>query len=87
MRVIRVQPAKHFNMNENTVLEETKLQERTLYLKDLTESCELKARKWHQRSQIRAGEVGALTEAIDVTKTSLKRGLVYLVPFNGRYMH
>ncbi len=84
--VIRVQPAKHFNMNENTALEETMLQERTLYLKDLTESCELKARKWHQRSQIRSAEVGAPTKAIDVTNTSLKRGLVYVSPFNGRYM-
>merc|ERR1719326_1981474 len=35
-------------------------------MKDLTERCELKAREWDQRSQMRAGEVKALTMALDI---------------------
>lgn len=57
---------------ENTVLEEATLKDDELYLKDLTESCELKAREWDQRSQMRKGEVTALTKAIDVIKNGAK---------------
>lgn len=37
-----------------------------LYLKDLTARCEVKAREWDQRSQMRADEVEAITKAIGV---------------------
>jgi len=57
---------------ENIVLEEATLKDDELYLKDLTESCELKAREWDQRSQMRKGEVTALTKAIDVIENGAK---------------
>jgi len=41
-------------------------------MKDLTERCELKAREWDQRSQMRAGEVTALGKAIDIIKNRAK---------------
>jgi len=57
---------------ESIVLEEATLKDDELYLKDLTESCELKAREWDQRSQMRNGEVAALTKAIDVIENGAK---------------
>jgi predicted nucleic acid-binding Zn-ribbon protein len=37
-----------------------------VYLKDLTSQCEHKAAEWDQRSSQRAGELGALTKAIEI---------------------
>merc|ERR1719443_2608504 len=37
-----------------------------LYLKDLTAKCEAKAKLWDQRSQMRADELSALTQALTV---------------------
>merc|ERR1719398_666312 len=37
-----------------------------VYLKDLTEKCETKAKLWDQRSQMRADELSALTQALSV---------------------
>jgi peptidoglycan hydrolase CwlO-like protein len=37
-----------------------------VYLKDLTTKCELKAKEWDQRSQMRADELAALTQALSV---------------------
>lgn len=54
--------------SDDTVLEEATLKDDELYMKDLTERCELKAREWDQRSQMRAGEVTALGKAIDIIK-------------------
>merc|ERR1719345_499561 len=50
------------------VKEETLLKDDELYLKDLTSKCELKAREWDQRSQMRAEEVTALTAALKIIK-------------------
>jgi len=36
------------------------------YLKTMTETCELKAREWDQRSGTRAGELAALTKALEI---------------------
>ena len=49
-------------------LTETKanLHDDTKYLKDLTAQCEMKANEWDQRSTMRAGELKALQEAIDI---------------------
>merc|ERR1719174_963285 len=43
-----------------------------LYLKDLTAKCEAKAKLWDQRSQMRADELTALTQALLVLEGSVK---------------
>jgi DNA repair exonuclease SbcCD ATPase subunit len=55
-------------------LTETKanLNDDNLYLKDLTAQCELKAKEWDQRSVMRANEMKALEEAIDIVGGSVK---------------
>merc|ERR1719157_466266 len=58
--------------SDDTVLEEATLKDDELYMKDLTERGELKAREWDQRSQMRAGEVTALGKAIDIIKNRAK---------------
>merc|ERR1719428_345470 len=50
------------------VKEEALLKDDELYMKDLTTKCELKAREWDQRSQMRSEEVTALTAAIKIIK-------------------
>jgi len=54
-------------------LTETKanLHDDTKYLKDLTMQCEEKAKEWDQRSTMRAGEIKALSEAIDIVGGSV----------------
>merc|ERR1719174_3056619 len=42
-----------------------------LYLKDLTAKCEAKAKLWDQRSQMRADELAALTQALVVLQGSV----------------
>merc|ERR1719182_672753 len=42
-----------------------------VYLKDLTEKCETKAKLWDQRSQMRADELSALTQALSVLETTV----------------
>jgi len=64
--------ANNAQASDDTVLEEATLKDDELYMKDLTEKCELKASEWDQRSQMRAGEVAALTKAIDVIKNRAK---------------
>merc|ERR1719316_862844 len=54
------------------VKEESLLKDDELYLKDLTTKCELKAREWDQRSQMRADEVTALGAAIKIIKEGVK---------------
>merc|ERR1719267_295426 len=53
---------------DDMVKEEALLKDDELYLKDLTSKCELKAREWDQRSQMRAEEVTALTAALKIIK-------------------
>merc|ERR1719446_1174190 len=53
---------------DSMVEEEGKLKDDELYLKDLTAQCELKAREWDQRSQMRSEEVTALTAALKIIK-------------------
>jgi len=57
---------------ENMVKEEALLKDDELYLKDLTSKCELKAREWDQRSQMRSEEVTALTAALKIIKGRVK---------------
>merc|ERR1719453_527214 len=42
-----------------------------VYLKDLTEKCETKAKLWDQRSQMRADELSALTQALSVLSSAV----------------
>merc|ERR1719199_1358396 len=37
-----------------------------VYLQDLSSKCELKAKEWNQRSEMRAGELAAITQALGV---------------------
>merc|ERR1719390_143864 len=53
---------------EDMVKEEALLKDDELYMKDLTSKCELKAREWDQRSQMRSEEVTALTAALKIIK-------------------
>jgi len=48
------------------VEKEAELKDNQLYLKDLTARCELKAKEWDQRSQMRADEIEAITQALGV---------------------
>merc|ERR1719321_802018 len=56
------------NAREQLVNAETSLKEDQLYLKDLTKQCEDRAADWDQRSQMRAGELEAITKALEVLK-------------------
>mmetsp|Transcript_23265 Transcript_23265/g.66217 ORF Transcript_23265/g.66217 Transcript_23265/m.66217 type:complete len:700 (-) Transcript_23265:99-2198(-) len=42
------------------------LKDDQLYMKDMTERCELRAKDWDQRSQLRADELTALTQALAI---------------------
>jgi len=48
------------------VNKQDELKDESRYMKDLTERCELSARDYDQRSQGRADEITALTEALDI---------------------
>mmetsp|Transcript_123091 Transcript_123091/g.359384 ORF Transcript_123091/g.359384 Transcript_123091/m.359384 type:complete len:737 (+) Transcript_123091:79-2289(+) len=53
---------------ESLVNAENLLQDDQLYLKDLTQQCEARAKDWDQRSQMRADEITALTSALAILK-------------------
>jgi len=53
---------------EDLVEKQDILKDDQLYLKDLTERCEARARDWDQRSAGRADELKALTEALAILK-------------------
>jgi hypothetical protein len=48
------------------VTTQTGLSDDQEYLKDITQRCEKKARTWDQRSQLRAKEIEALTQAMEI---------------------
>ncbi|CAK0907091.1 unnamed protein product [Prorocentrum cordatum] len=48
---------------EGMIMVEALLKDDKVYLKDLTERCEARAHDWDQRSQMRADELSAITEA------------------------
>eukprot|EP00928_Gymnodinium_smaydae_P071209 TRINITY_DN54862_c0_g1_i1.p1 TRINITY_DN54862_c0_g1~~TRINITY_DN54862_c0_g1_i1.p1 ORF type:complete len:697 (-),score=252.94 TRINITY_DN54862_c0_g1_i1:72-2162(-) len=56
----------------NVVSADAVLQDDKLYLKDLTQLCEARARDWDQRSQMRADELKAISQALEV----LSKGVV-----------
>merc|ERR1719333_1859530 len=53
---------------ESLVEEEASLKDDQLYLKDLTERCEARAKDWDQRTQMRHGELEAIAEALTILK-------------------
>ena len=61
---------------DSMVEQEGKLKDDELYLKDLTAKCELKAREWDQRSQMRGEEFTALTATLKIIKGKVKANAV-----------
>jgi len=57
---------------ETLVNAEATLKDDQLYMKDLTERCEMRAKDWDQRSQLRAGELHALTNALEILTSQVK---------------
>merc|ERR1719343_1316416 len=53
---------------EGLVNAEALLKDDQVYLQDLTVQCEARAKDWDQRSQLRAGELKALAEALTILK-------------------
>merc|ERR1719356_641604 len=53
---------------QSLVNSEAMLKDDQTYLKDLTMRCESRAKSWDQRSELRAGELKALAEALTVLK-------------------
>mmetsp|Transcript_28240 Transcript_28240/g.65309 ORF Transcript_28240/g.65309 Transcript_28240/m.65309 type:complete len:703 (-) Transcript_28240:40-2148(-) len=51
---------------------EALLKDDQLYLKDVTERCEVRAKEWDQRSQLRAGELEAISKALEILRTKVK---------------
>merc|ERR1719343_560575 len=73
---------------EGLVNAEALLKDDQVYLQDLTKQCEARAKDWDQRSQLRAGELKALAEALTILKSRVeaedvkvnKRAFVQKVP-------
>merc|ERR1719316_2668493 len=57
---------------ESLVNTESALKDDQLYLKDLTARCEARANDWDQRSQMRAGELEALSQALAILKNDVQ---------------
>merc|ERR1719379_1160202 len=51
---------------EGLVNAEAMLKDDEVYLQDLTVQCEARAKDWDQRSELRAGELKALSEALTI---------------------
>merc|ERR1719327_56131 len=51
---------------EEETEEKAQHNDNTLYLKDITATCEMKAKEWDQRSASRAGEIGAISTALEI---------------------
>jgi len=58
---------------EDLVGYEATLKDDQLYLKDLTERCEARAKDWDQRSQLRADELEALAGALKILKDDVEQ--------------
>jgi len=50
----------------------SQLQDDEAYMKELTEMCEVRARDWDQRTTMRAGELAALSKAIEIMTDKVK---------------
>merc|ERR1719217_1364854 len=57
---------------EELTEEKAQLNDNNLYLKDITGQCETKAKEWDQRSKARAGELAAISKALEILGGSVK---------------
>jgi len=57
--------------NEDLTATNAQLNDDRVYLKDLTSKCETKAKQWDQRSEMRVGELSALTQALSVLESTV----------------
>merc|ERR1719487_1521024 len=51
---------------EELTEEKAQLNDNELYLKDITGTCEMKAKEWDQRSVSRGGEITAISKALEI---------------------
>merc|ERR1719214_464936 len=68
---------------EELTEEKAQHNDNTLYLKDITATCEMKAKEWDQRSASRAGEIGAISTALEIL-TGTVQGLAESTGAGGR---
>merc|ERR1719484_31384 len=68
---------------EELTEEKAQLNDNTLYLKDITATCEMKAKEWDQRSVSRGGEIEAISKALEIL-TGTVQGLAESTGAGGR---
>merc|ERR1719486_1861406 len=68
---------------EELTEEKAQLNDNNLYLKDITGTCEMKAKEWDQRSTSRAGEIEAISKALEIL-TGTVQGLAESTGAGGR---
>merc|ERR1719316_2471831 len=68
---------------EELTEEKAQLNDNNLYLKDITATCEMKAKEWDQRSVSRAGEIEAILKALEILKGTVQ-GLAESTGAGGR---
>merc|ERR1719146_290966 len=68
---------------DKATLEKAQLNDNTMYLKDITGTCEMKAKEWDQRSVSRGGEITAISKALEIL-TGTVQGLAESTGAGGR---
>merc|ERR1719502_1736399 len=68
---------------EELTEEKAQLNDNTMYLKDITATCEMKAKEWDQRSVSRGGEITAISKALEIL-TGTVQGLAESTGAGGR---
>merc|ERR1719487_2812021 len=68
---------------EELTEEKAQLNDNNLYLKDITATCEMKAKEWDQRSVSRGGEIEAISKALEIL-TGTVQGLAESTGAGGR---
>merc|ERR1719484_369567 len=68
---------------EELTEEKAQLNDNELYLKDITGTCEMKAKEWDQRSVSRGGEITAISKALEIL-TGTVQGLAESTGAGGR---
>merc|ERR1719487_897342 len=68
---------------EELTEEKAQLNDNELYLKDITATCEMKAKEWDQRSVSRGGEITAISKALEIL-TGKVQGLAESTGAGGR---
>merc|ERR1719331_2293495 len=68
---------------EELTEEKAQHNDNTLYLKDITATCEMKAKEWDQRSAGRGGEIEAISKALEIL-TGTVQGLAESTGAGGR---